>query len=489
MEDLQSKLKDMPLAEIKRLLKSLKQKKNFGSFLEFLPLLGYTVPALYEVWAKLLEKPRLVIESARDHGKTTFFSIAYPLFKIATTPNYHVCIISFSEPQSRRILREIKVLLETIPAFQDMIPTKWKPGSWGKTEVHTLNRSYIQAKSFGTSIRGGHYDLVIIDDPLKDRSTMPTEEQEEHFYSVIVPAVKPNGQLIVVGTPLRYGDLFDSLQTNKNYEHYKFPAIKEDGTALRPDRYDMAKLEWKKSEMKHFWMFAREFLLERIDPEGAPFKQEWFKYYDTLPRKLNTIISVDPAITFQGDFTGIVLTGTDEDNNTYVMATRKTRTANINEIVDTVFNLAEQYGCKHVIIESLGFQRLFKFWMYKEMEKRDYYFSIEEIKSHSASKEQRIMSLQPKIEMGKLLFKIGQLELMEEFMRFPKGTHDDLIDSLSMQVGRWRAADKDRLQQSPEGSWDNTFKAHLERSTQGWEKELFRDMGDGDTPSNIISKN
>lgn len=488
MEDLRTKLKNMPLDEIKRLLQSLKQKKNFGKFLDFLPVLGYTVPDLYKEWNQLLENNRLVIESARDHGKTTFFSIGYPLYKIATNPNFHVCIISFSEPQSKRILRDIRVLLETTPALQDQVPMKWKPGSWGKTEVHTLNRSYIQAKSFGTSIRGGHYDLVIVDDPLKDRSSMPPEEQEEHFYSVIVPAVKPNGQLIVVGTPLRFGDLFDSLQRNKSYIHKKYPAIKSDGQPLRPDRYDLKKLDERKQEMVHYWMFAREFLLQRIDPEGAPFKQEWFKTYTNVPARLNTVISVDPAISFQGDYTGIVLTGTDVDNNTYVLATRKTRTSNVTDIVNTIFELAEQYQCQRVIFEALGFQRLFKYWMYKEMEKRDYYFSIDEIKSHTASKEQRIMALQPKIEMGKLLFQSHQSDLLEEFMMFPKGIHDDLIDALSMQVGRWRSADKVGISRPGPGTWTQVFNAAKEEGASPWLKELFRDMQDEGPKSNIFLK-
>ena len=239
---LPEKIKNLSKEELKNLLVVLQEKQSVGEFLKFLEVLQFQCPAHYKEWNKLLKSPRVAIESARDHGKTTFFSISYPLWKIATTPNYHVCIISYAEDQSKKILRELRIKVETTPVFSDMVPVRWKPGSWGKTEIHLLNRSYVQAKSFGSSMRGGHYDLVIVDDPLKDRSSMPIEQQEEIFFGVISPAVKPTGQLIVVGTPVKFGDLFDALAKNSRYVHARFPAIDSDGKALWSDRYSLERL-------------------------------------------------------------------------------------------------------------------------------------------------------------------------------------------------------------------------------------------------------
>lgn len=449
-------------------------------------VLGYDVAPHHQEWAKLLEQKRLVIQSARDHGKTTFFSVSYPLWKMATTPNFHACVISYAEDQSKRILRELRLKLEQTEIFQSMIPTRWKPGSWGKTEIHLLNRSYTHAKSFGSSMRGGHYDLIIVDDPLKDRSSMPLEQQQEIFFGVISPAVKPNGQMIVVGTPVRFGDLFDILDSNKMYTCSKFPAIKSDGNPLWPERYDLKRLEEKKEELMQYWLFAREYLLERIDPENAPFKQAWFQNYKIAPEKLSLLMSVDPAISFEGDYTAIVVTGTDLESNVYVLGYKRLKTGNVSEIVNSILGMAKQFGVTRVIIEALGFQRLIKHWLVQEMEKTGYWLSIHEIKFQKTSKSQRILTLQPKIEMGKLLMRDGQTELLSEFVSFPKGTYDDLIDALSMQVGHWITPDIDRPR-PPVGSFQDIMDQRI-KNQNGVFTKLFQDLVYEEPQSSIVLK-
>lgn len=499
-DPLQSKLKQIPIQELKSLLAMLGEKSKFQDFLKFCELLvvdgrQMEIHEHHRIWSRLIGNPRLALECARGHGKTTFLSIAYPLWKMVTNPNYHICIISYSESQSKVILRNLRVALESTPAFQDMIPQRWKPGSWGKTEVHLLNRSYVNCKSFGSSIRGGHYDLIIVDDPLKDRSSMPVDQQENIFFGVISPAIKPMGQIIVVGTPVKFGDLFDMLAKNKQYKHFRFPAINEEanpyglpeGQPLWPSEFGMDVLEAKKEELQQYWFFAREFLLQRVDPENAPFKQEWIKYYDKQPDRMVTLMSVDPAITYQGDYTGIVVTGTDPNNDTYVLATRKLRTANINDIVEAILNLGEQYGVRRMLIEAIGFQRLFKFWLYKEFEKRNYYMGIEEIKGYSTTKNQRILSLQPKIEIGKVLFRRSDTSLLQEFMSFPKNDHDDLIDAFSMQVGKWQMPDALPPRPVGEGTWQEFFNKEKEK-LEGPYGKLFEDLREEPTNSNIVNR-
>ena len=479
----QQRLSRLPTDDLQRLLATLKQKVSLTDFLSFIKdTLNLMVPEHYKEWFSLLKQPRVAIMSARDHGKTTFFSEAYPLWRMVTTPEFKVCIVSYSEPQSRAILRNLRLRMESCPVFQDMIPRKWRPGSWAKTEVHLLNRSYTNAKSFGSSMRGGHYDLVIVDDPLKDRASMPIDQQREVFFGVISPAVKPGGQLIVVGTPVRYGDLFDDLRNNQMYTYKEYPAIKDNGEAMWPDRYSLEALDNRKKELMHYWLFAREYLLKRIDPTTAAFKQDAFKFFDQTPQERMTLLmSVDPAITFEGDATGVVVTGTNKDNVTHVLGTRKMRTPNVQEIINSIMDTAQFYGVKRLIIEAVGFQRLLKFWLYKEMEKRSYWMSVEEVRSHRTSKAQRILTLQPKLEQGLLSFRRqGSDDLIGEMLSFPKGQNDDLVDALSLQVGYWTIPDKEPTS-VPEGSFADHVN-RLRKTTGGPWEELFRDLG-GSVPT------
>jgi len=316
---------------------------------------------------------------------------------------------------------------------------------------------------------------------------MPLEQQQEIFFGVISPAVKPNGQMIVVGTPVRYGDLFDILEQNKTYSCHKYPAISVSGEPLWPERYSLQKLNEKKDELMQYWLFAREYLLQRIDPENAPFKQSWFRSYHSAPDKLSLLMSVDPAVSFEGDYTAIVVTGTDLENNVYVLGYKRLKTGNVQDIVNSILVMAQQFGVKRVIIESLGFQRLIKHWLVQEMEKTGYWLSIDELKSYKTSKSQRILTLQPKIEMGKLLMRDGQSELLGEFISFPKGTHDDLIDALSMQVEYWMTPDVDRPR-PPVGSYQELMDQRIQRQQHGTYAELFRDLTYTGQESPIIIK-
>ena len=60
-------------------------------------------------------------------------------------------------------------------------------------------------------------------------------------------------------------------------------------------------------------------------------------------------------------------------------------------------------------------------------------FRIEEIK-HVSDKLARIESLQPLVKNGTIQFSRKHYTLLEQMKFFPRGVHDDALDSLSMAV-------------------------------------------------------
>ena len=137
------------------------------------------------------------------------------------------------------------------------------------------------------------------------------------------------------------------------------------------------------------------------------------------------IMTLDPAISLNGDATAMVMTGTGTDNKTYILDYANMRTDSVQKICDTLFEKMIRWQCKMLRIEAIGFQRLLKHWIFEEMRKRKYYFGVDEVKHHKASKEARIMALQPRLASGSLLFGKGQQEIKEQFLIFPRGAHDD----------------------------------------------------------------
>lgn len=70
----------------------------------------------------------------------------------------------------------------------------------------------------------------------------------------------------------------------------------------------------------------------------------------------------------------------------------------------------------------------------KEMQKRNQWFTIKPLEAKE-KKETRIQgALQPRFSLGSIWFPLGASflpELESELTTFPKGIHDDLIDSLA----------------------------------------------------------
>src|ERR1035437_8674723 len=118
---------------------------------------------------------RLLLVASRDMGKSTQISNFYPIHRAGTTPGLQILIISYSETQSMRLISGIKDIIE----HQDVLSPILLPEGgedWSKSALHLKNGSRINSLTFGTSGRGGHYDLIIIDDPVKDYSGMDRSE-------------------------------------------------------------------------------------------------------------------------------------------------------------------------------------------------------------------------------------------------------------------------------------------------------------------------
>ena len=410
------------------------------------------------------------------------------MFLAASKPNTNICLISYSETQARKNLYWIKQMLETVPQLLSLVP-KNNTFTWQKTFLHLTNNSTIEAKGFGSAMRGGHFDYIVCDDILKDGSSMPHEEQQNFYFGVITPACRKNGYLYVIGTPLEHGDLLEILEKNPVYCFKHYPVL-VDGKVWFDDEYTIENVDAWRKESPSYWYFAREYMLQRINPDRVSFRESWITYYQprdiwedgNTQRRMYKILTIDPALSERGDYNGIVVTGTDEANTTYVLDSLKIR-GELSLIVDTIFRMIEKHKPDLIGIEMYGFQKFLKFWLEEEMAKRNHFFSILQLESgQKRSKSMRILGLQPKIEAGKVKFRRTEdLDLTSQLLAYDFGrrdNEDDLIDSLAYQVSLWRTPDKKGKERAPEGSFERVVE-HSDAVTSpssGYVKELFQDM-------------
>src|SRR3989304_3606201 len=157
--------------------------------------------------------PRLLNLAARDHGKSHFWCMGYPLWQSQVrSPGRLGYIFSATDGQAQEHLDKIR--REIVgggehggpnPALANLLPFK-------KDSARTLkfaNNSEIRARGFGSRVRGGHPFWAVGDDMLNDDhiwSETVRKKSVDYFLSAIEPMGVPGGQLVVVGTPFHAMD-------------------------------------------------------------------------------------------------------------------------------------------------------------------------------------------------------------------------------------------------------------------------------------------
>lgn len=181
------------------------------------------------------------------------------------------------------------------------------------------------------------------------------------------------------------------------------------------------------------YIFANQYQNEII-PEGEQtFKKTWLRYYDELPANVLTFAFIDPAISEAdtADFTGITVVSVDTEQNWYVRYAARKK-INPSEIIETAFQLNEQFKPSCIGVEDVAFQRAIIHFAYEEMKRRGKQMPMMGVKRGAdKSKEARILSLVPRFEWGSLFLARGLYDLELELAQFPRAAHDDILDSLS----------------------------------------------------------
>ena len=223
---------------------------------------------------------RILIQSARDHGKSYSFSFAYPLWKACyQAPGSLGYLFSSTEDLAQHLLRFVARELMENPKLERFLPATGGR-EWNNREITLRNGSTIVARGMSGARRGPHPDWIVGDDMLDDDDIYSETVRNRHidfFLSSVAPMCAPGGQIIVVGTPMHQADLYWALEASGRYHSARYPAIKADGTALWPDRYNLEALRLKKQELRSEARFAREFLCKPLTDEASLFPSKLFE--------------------------------------------------------------------------------------------------------------------------------------------------------------------------------------------------------------------
>ncbi len=183
-------------------------------------------------------------------------------------------------------------------------------------------------------------------------------------------------------------------------------------------------------------VFSYEMMNMPIDDSIAEFKKEHIQTFEEDKLKhinTNTYITVDTAISEKtsADFTGITINRVSQENKWYVTCYKIK--VNPKDLIDHLFHLQDTYRPSMFGIEKTTFTMGIKPFLEDEMRNRNKFLNIKELTHTTQSKETRIRALIPRWE-SKSIFFVGNCDdLVQEMRTFPRGNHDDVLDSLAMQ--------------------------------------------------------
>jgi len=462
-------LPTMPDKQKRRVLQLIKtyegqliQTLGKDNFLDFIHHVypGYKVGPHHLQLAQIFEdiaagkKKRVIVNIAPRHGKSELISYLAPAWFLGKYPQKKIIMASHTADLAINFGRRVRNLVGS-EAYRDIFPqielqSDSKSASrWGTN----FNGEYF-AIGVGGALAGRGADLFIIDDPHSEQEAKTGRSDVflpawEWFQSGPLQRLMPGGAIIVVMTRWSKLDLTGQIVTQMDrndgvdkWEVVEFPAINDNGEALWPEFWDVEELLSKKAALDiRYW--NAQYMQKPTSQEGALIKREWWNIWEKEdpPHCEFTIMALDAAqeTNNRADYNALTVWG--------VFFNEETNNFNII-LLNSIKKRLEFPELKKLVLEE-----------YKEWEPDSF---IVEKKSNGAALYQELRRMgvplgeftpgkgQDKISRVNAvsdLFSSGIVwapdrrwakEVIEECNDFPSGANDDLVDSTTLALMRFR---------------------------------------------------
>ncbi len=411
--------------------------------------------ALEEVEAGRI--PRLIITMPPRHGKSELASRRFPAWFMGRDPYRQLIFATYNAEFASDFGRSVRETMR-MPQFQQVFPgCKLRKDSQAADRIQTEEGGMLAFVGTGGSLTGRGADLLVIDDPIKDREEADSksfrDKQWSWFTQVAMTRLMPMGRVVIIMTRWHEDDLVGRLidPTNPcynreeaaNWKVLALPAIAGDedpmgrkpGEALWPEQFPIQVLESQR----------------RLDPRGfsalyqgnpAPddgdyFQRDWLKGYtlDQLPKNLRIYVASDHAVstTQDSDKTCIIPVGVDEEDNIYVLPDVWWKKAGPQEAVDSMLEIMRYRKPVYWWAENTHITKSIGPFLRKRMQEESVYSVIDEI-TPTKDKQSRAQAIRGRMSMGKVFFpKFTRWwsEAESELLKFPAARHDDFVDALA----------------------------------------------------------
>jgi predicted phage terminase large subunit-like protein len=468
LKKIRDSLKTMQGEEKRRTLELLKTydsksvesvgKTDFLTFIDHV-YPGYKVGPHHRRLAKIFEdiaagkKRRVIVNIAPRHGKSEMISYLAPAWFLGKYPHKKIIMSSHTADLAVNFGRRVRNLVSSDP-YKNIFPqVELQADSKSASRWGTNFQGEYFAIGVGGALAGRGADLFIIDDPHSEQDAKTGRPDVflpawEWFQSGPLQRLMPGGSIIIVMTRWSKLDLTGMIVNQMGKEEdvdqwdiVEFPAILND-KPLWGDFWSIEELLSKKAGMDpRYWQ--AQYMQNPVSEEGALLKREWWKIWekDDPPNCEFTIMSLDAAqeTNNRADYNALTTWG--------VFFNEATNNYNII-LLNAIKKRMEFPDLKKLVLEE-----------YKEWEPDAF---VVEKKSNGAALYQELRRMGVPVgefTPGKGQDKISRVnavsdllasgivwapdrrwakEVMEECNDFPSGTNDDLVDSTTQALMRFR---------------------------------------------------
>ena len=257
---------------------------------------------------------RLIINLPPRHLKSLMASVAFPAWCLGHDPSAQILCVSYAQDLADKLARDCRSIMMS-PWYRRIFPTRLSPHRQAVQEFITTRQGYRLATSTGGVLTGRGADIILIDDPLKPDEALSDAQRKtanDWFSHTLYSRLndKRSGAIVIIMQRLHDDDLVGHVLAQEPWEVVCFPAIAEadevhrietiwgsrwfrrrQGEALHPEREPLDTLDRIRRSVGEY-NFAGQYQQSPAPLGGGLVKAEWFKRYreNERPERFERIV-------------------------------------------------------------------------------------------------------------------------------------------------------------------------------------------------------
>ena len=411
------------------------------------------------------ELKRVIINMAPRHTKSEFASFLFPAWMMGRNPKMKIIQATHTTELAVNFGRKTKNLIDS-DEYKTIFPdVKLAADSKASGRWDTSAGGMYYAVGVGSNLAGRGGDLVIIDDPHSEQTAMSAngfEDAWDWYTGGPRQRLQPGGSIVLVQTRWSEKDMTGQLikQMGKDpkadqWEVIELPAIFDDETPCWPEFWSLEDLSAVRASIPPSKWNA-QYQQNPTGEENAIIPREWWNKWEgkTVPQLQYVIQSYDTAFSKRetADFSAITTWGVfypieGEGPHLILLDSKKGRW-DFPELKQLAFDQWKFWDPDTVIVEAKASG------LPLTHDLRNVGIPVVNFTpSKGNDKLTRVHSVSPLFEAGMVWAPDEAFaeELIEEVAAFPNGEYDDLVDSMTQALMRYRQGNFIQL---PTDGWE-----------------------------------